>query len=154
MNELNKCFRKGLLRRVEASEIKSRQSIKEADKWIRESIRNLDSGAYNSAQLSIYLIFFHAARALLFRDGIREKSHYCIGIYLESYVKESLLEENWYLLFDRMRTTRHAHQYSFQTQPSEEEIKSGIKSAKNFSDRMKRLLEETESLNLKPGDRS
>lgn len=76
MTELSKCFRKGLLRKVEASEVKSRQSIEEADKWVKESIKNLESRAYNSAQLSVYLIFFHAARAVLFRDGVREKSHY------------------------------------------------------------------------------
>lgn len=28
-----------------------------------------------------YMVFFHSARAGLFRDGIREKSHYCIEIY-------------------------------------------------------------------------
>lgn len=146
MNELTKCFNRGLLRKVEASQIKSKQSIKEAEKWVQESIKNLESNAYNSAQLSIYLVFFHAARAILFRDGIREKSHYCIGIYLELYVREGLLEENWYLLFDRMRRSRHSQQYSFQAEPSQEEIKSGIKSAESFSRRMERLLEESDSI--------
>lgn len=129
---------------MEASQIKSRQFIRESDKWVEESVKNLESGAYNSAQLSIYLVIFHAARAVLFRDGVREKSHYCIIIYLETYYRKGFLEENWILLFDR-RSKRHMQQYSFQTEPSEEEIKSGIKSANSFNKRIKKLLKDTES---------
>jgi uncharacterized protein (UPF0332 family) len=145
MNELSKCFRKGLLRKVEPSKTKSIQSIQESEKWIKESIKNLDSGAYNSAQLSIYLIFFHAARAVLFRDGVREKSHYCIVIYLESYTTNNLLEESWVVLFDQMRRARHSQQYNFQPEPIEDEIISNLKSAEKFNKRIKKLLEETES---------
>jgi len=44
-------------------------------------------------------------------DGLREKSHYFVGIYLEKYVEDGLLEEKWPMLFDRMRSVRHADQY-------------------------------------------
>ena len=33
----------------------------------------------------------------------REKSHYCIGVYLESYREAGLLEDMWVLQFDHMR---------------------------------------------------
>ena len=42
-----------------------------------------------------------------------------------------------------MRSARNADQYSFQIAPSSEEIKSGIKSADNFINRMDQLLNET-----------
>lgn len=148
MNDLKKCFKRGLLRKVEPSDIKSRQSLKEGDKWLRESVKNLNSGAYSSAQLTTYLVVFHAARAVLFRDGVREKSHYCIGIYLDAYNNMELLEERWPLLFDRMRSTRHAGQYSFQIEPSQEEVESGIKSAKDFIIRIRKLIEENKRLIL------
>ena len=144
MNELNKCFSNGLLRKVEPSRTKYLKSLDEAGKWIDESTKNLESEAYRSAQLSIYLSYFHAARSVLFRDGVREKSHYCIGIYLESYVKKGLLDEDCFLLFDRMRTSRHSMQYSFEPQPSKEEIISGINTAKHFIENIRRLLKETE----------
>ena len=66
-----------------------------------------------SAISSAYLAVFHSARAVLFRDGVREKSHYCIGLYLQKYVEEGTLEEEWPMLFDRIRSVRHADQYSF-----------------------------------------
>lgn len=143
MNELDNCYRKGLLRKVEPSKTKSTQSIKEALKWLKETDINLESGAFDSAQLSVYLVFFHSARAVLFRDGIREKSHYCLGIYLDiAYHQKGLLEKKWILLFNRMRSTRHKHQYSFHAKPSEEELNENIKSARDFIDRISRLLED------------
>ena len=42
----------------------------------------------------IYFAMFHAARAVLDGDGIREKSHFCVEKYLESYVSSGTLERN------------------------------------------------------------
>lgn len=136
------CFRKGLLRRVEPSLTKSKDSITEAREWLSEAMKNKASEAYKSAISSLYVAIFHSARAVLFRDGVREKSHYCVGVYLEKYVDEGVLEEDWILIFDRIRSVRHTDQYSFQTHPSKEEVDSGIDIARKFVDRMEKLLEE------------
>lgn len=135
------CFKKGLLRRVEPSLTKSKDSITEAREWLSEAMKNKASEAYKSAISSLYLAIFHSARAVLFRDGVREKSHYCVGVYLEKYVDEGVLEEDWVLIFDRIRSIRHTDQYSFQTHPSKEEVDSGIDIAGKFVDRMEKLLE-------------
>jgi len=79
---------------------------------------------------------------VLFRDGVREKSHYCVGIYLEKYVQQGVLEEEWVMIFDRMRSARHTDQYSFQVHPSSEEVESAFKTAKRFIKRMERLIKE------------
>lgn len=142
MNKMEDCFRKGLLRRVEPSLTKSKDSITEAREWLSEAMKNKASEAYKSAISSLYLAIFHSARAVLFRDGVREKSHYCVGVYLEKYVDEGVLEEDWVLIFDRIRSVRHTDQYSFQTHPSKEEVDSGIDIARKFVDRMEKLLEE------------
>ncbi len=137
------CFRQGLLRRAEPSLTKSEESIAEAREWLSEARKNLAGEAYKSAISSLYLAIFHSARAVLFRDGVREKSHYCVGVYLEKYVEQGVLEEDWVLIFDRMRSVRHADQYSFQTHPSKEEVESGIDIAGKFVNRMEKLLNET-----------
>lgn len=141
MNKMEDCFRKGLLRRVEPSLTKSKYSITEAREWLSEAMKNKASEAYKSAISSLYLAIFHSARAVLFRDGVREKSHYCVGVYLEKYVDEGVLEEDWVLIFDRIRSIRHTDQYSFQTHPSKEEVDSGIDIAGKFVDRMEKVLE-------------
>jgi len=143
LNNIEDCFRQGLLRRVEPSLTKSKESIAEAREWLSEARKNVVAEAYKSAISSLYLAIFHSARAVLFRDGVREKSHYCVGVYLGKYVAESVLEEDWVLIFDRMRSVRHTDQYSFQAHPSKEEVDSGIDIAVKFVNRMEKLLNET-----------
>jgi uncharacterized protein (UPF0332 family) len=143
LNKREDCFRQGLLRKVEPSSNKSRESIIEAREWLSESRKNMDAEAYKSAISSLYLAIFHSARAVLFRDGVREKSHYCVGVYLRKYIEQGVLEEDWVLIFDRMRSVRHTDQYSFQVHPSKEEVESGIDIAGKFVNRMEKLLNET-----------
>ncbi|RLI81696.1 hypothetical protein DRP07_06850 [Archaeoglobales archaeon] len=104
-----RCFKKGLLRYAEPSKEKSQESIKLAKEWLNEAIINFESGALRSALASAYLAVFHFARAILFRDGVREKSHYCVGVYLEKYVRQNLLEGKWIAFFDGIRSIRHGN---------------------------------------------
>lgn len=94
MKNIDNCFELGLLRRTEPSRRKSDQSLLSAREWLSEAEKNLEAEALRSALSSAYLAVFHSARAVLFRDGVREKSHYCIGLYLQRYVEEGSLEEN------------------------------------------------------------
>lgn len=134
------CFKRGLLREVEPSDEKSKESVQQAEEWLNEARINCESGAFKSAFSSAYLSVFHVSRAVLFRDGVREKSHYCIGAYLEKYVENRELEEEWVLLFDRMRSARHADHYSFYSHHTSEEIESHINTAEEFIERIKILL--------------
>ncbi len=145
LKNIDDCFERGLLRKVEPSRIKSEQSLHQAREWLSEAEKNLEAEAYRSALSSAYLAVFHSSRAILFRDGVREKSHYCIGLYLQKYVEEGALEEDWPMLFDRIRSVRHADQYSFQVGPTDEEARSGLDLAERFINRMERLLKDTKA---------
>jgi len=142
LKNIDDCFERGLLRRVEPSRPKSEQSLQQAREWLSEAEKNLQAEALRSAISSAYLAVFHSARAVLFRDGVREKRHYCIGLYLQRYVEDGTLEEDWPMLFDRIRSVRHADQYSFIALPSVNEVQAGIDLAERFIDRMERLLKE------------
>jgi len=90
--------------------------------------------------MAAYMGYFHAARAVLIRDGIREKSHYCIGVYLESYHEAGLLEDEWVLQFDHMRGLRQEDQYSLDARPGLDEVRQAVSDAQKFIDRMDRLI--------------
>jgi uncharacterized protein (UPF0332 family) len=137
------CFEEGALRHVEPSKGKAFNSLAFAGEWLNEAATNLASGSYRSALASAYLAMFHAARAILFRDGIREKSHYCVGAYLETYVDQGKLESQWVEVFDRLRSARHTDQYSFEARPTKEELEAKLNTAREFVSRMQKLLEET-----------
>jgi uncharacterized protein (UPF0332 family) len=140
MTRLTDCFERGLLRRVEASGEKAQASLAQAREWVDEAKKDLEIGAVRSALAAVYMGYFHAARAVLFRDGVREKSHYCIGIYLEMYAEKGLLEEEWVALFDHIRGLRQADQYSLEARPTPQEASSAIEGASRFIARMEKLL--------------
>lgn len=142
---LEDCFEKSLLRKTDPSDAKAKRSLEQARVWVDEAKQTLDAGAYRSGLMAVYMGYFHAARAVLFRDGLREKSHICIELYLEDYVRRGELEEEWTLLYRRLRSARHLDQYSFSTPPTEDEVEFAIGHAEAFIDRIEGLLWETDS---------
>jgi uncharacterized protein (UPF0332 family) len=106
------CIEKGLLRKIPTSENNAVRSLNKAESWLKEAEKTLQSEAYDSSVLSSYLVMFHSARAILFFDGYREKSHACVARYLEEqYANKKKLEKKWVDLLDYYREIRHENQY-------------------------------------------
>jgi uncharacterized protein (UPF0332 family) len=143
LNSLDECYRKELLRRVEPSLEKARRSLQQSRVWQDEARKSLAAGAFRSAMVSSYNGYFHAARAILYRDGLREKGHLCIELYLSSYVTKGVLEPPWIAQFSRMRSARHMDLYSFTAAPSREEVESALRGAEAFLARIEALLAAT-----------
>ena len=144
LNSLEDCISMGLLRKIPSSREKAENSINVALRWLDEAEKGLEIRIFNSSVLCSYLSMFHSARAILFRDGYREKSHYCIARYLEEkYVKYGMLEEKWVELLDHYRSLRHTSQYSTESFTTREEAEHAFETAKEFLERMKRLLDQT-----------
>jgi uncharacterized protein (UPF0332 family) len=140
LTRLDECYERGLLRKVAASNDKAMQSLAQAHEWVTEAGYDCDAGSNRSALMAAYMGYFHAARAVLYRDGVREKSHYCIGVYLESYREKGLLEDEWILQFDHMRGMRQNDQYSLDARPTVQEVRQAVADAGNFIERMERLV--------------
>ena len=138
-------MKEGLLRKIPPSREKTENSIQAAKNWLKEAEGSLAGNAFNSSVLSSYLAMFHSARALLFRDGYREKSHYCVARFLEEkYAKTSLLEHKWVELLDHYRELRHSNQYGLAFFVTESEAEKGFHAAKGFVERIEKLLESKE----------
>ncbi len=136
------CIEKGLLRKIPASEDNAVRSINKAESWLKQAEKSFKSKAYDSSVLSSYLVMFHSARAIMFFDGYREKSHACVARYLEEqYLNKKRLEKKWVELLDHYREVRHENQYDLSFYSSDEEAKEAIESAGQFLQRMKHLLE-------------
>lgn len=136
------CIEKGLIRKIPASEDNTIRSINKAKSWLKEAEKSFQGEAYDSSVLSSYLAMFHSARAILFFDGYREKSHECVARYLEEqYVSKKKLEKKWVDLLDHHREIRHDDQYDLSFFSSDEEAKEALESARHFLQRMKHLLD-------------
>jgi len=80
---LDRLIKLGLIRKIPKSRLKAKESIKTAESWLIEAENNFVNKTFRSCVLSSYLAMFHAARATLFADGFREKSHFAVARYLE-----------------------------------------------------------------------
>ncbi len=114
MNQnLNKLFETGLLKKIEPNKDMAKKSIKQAEFFLKESHDLINLKKYEISTLSLYNSFFHAARALLFLDGIKERSHYAVARYIEEkYVKTNKINIKLLSALDSIRDTRHEVQYS------------------------------------------
>lgn len=139
--DFHDCIKENLLRKIPPSKEKSEESIKAAKKWLDEAEKGIENEAFNSSVIVSYLAMFHSARAILFNDGFRKKSHYCVARYLEEkYAKKKLLENKWIELLDHYRELRHDDQYSTSFFTTGEEAENAIKKAKEFVERIERLI--------------
>ncbi len=126
----NECLQKGLLRKIPASREKALQSIEKAKELLEEAKANFEEERINSTIIIAYLAIFHAARAILFKDGYREKSHECIIRYLEEKhpeIGKKTIEE-----LDKYKSQRTHTQYDISFSPSEEQAEKMLEFTEKF----------------------
>ena len=86
---------------------------------------------YKWSTIQAYYSMFHAARALLFNKGYREKSHICLKYALqELYVEEGILQKKFVDDFDVVMLLRETADYK--SDFSKEGAETAIKNAEKF----------------------
>jgi len=71
----NECFEKGLLKKDIPSLDLAKKSIKQAEFFLKETEDLIEINKKQIAVISLYNAFFHASRALLYKDGIKAIPH-------------------------------------------------------------------------------
>jgi len=87
---LDDCFKKRLLRTDKPDILKSKKALEMANLKIERAGELTESGFYEESIVSSYTGMFHSARALLFKDGITERSHACVIAYLSKEYGKTL----------------------------------------------------------------
>lgn len=99
------CLEKGLLKQESPSVGKAKKSITIAQRKLESAKILVKLHILDMAEINIYAAMFHASRAILFKDGFKEKSHYAVYVYLsEKYhdkIPQKFLNELNVLRLDR-----------------------------------------------------
>lgn len=141
LSEVDECFEKGLLKRTAKSGQFALQDIKQAEFFLNESFDLIEMDKKEVATITLYNAAFHAARALLYKDGIKEKSHYCLQKYLEeNYGKSGKLSSDELSLFDLLRGMRQEVQYNVTKVRIEEDLDELYNKTEVFIEKVKGLL--------------
>lgn len=138
---LEECFASRKLRRIRPDLLKARKSLDAAGTKLERAKALLKDGYSDAALLYAYSSMFSAGRAILYKDGVQEKSHYCLAKYLEEkYAKSGKIEPETITLLNAFREERHAIMYGF------EEVKVGEEEAGEAVSAAEKIILKAEEL--------
>lgn len=143
-SKLQDCFDDRKLRKIKPDLLKAKQSIKSAEEKYKEADEIRTAGFPKMAVVLAYASMFHAGRALLYKDGIQEKSHYCLVQYIrENYVWTGKLDQEIITTMDHFREERNDVFYGFSPPNiTNEEAENGMKISRKMIEKVKGLLEQ------------
>ncbi len=139
--KMAECFQKGLLKRTSLDMENAARSLELSTNNIEDAIANLSIHRYRVVAISSYSAMFHAARAILFRDGVKERSYECIPIYLKEKYPELETQAN---ILDSYRRFRHDAIYGLGFVMDEEEAIAALNSAKEFLKKIKVFISKSQ----------
>jgi len=130
---VQQCFEEGLLKDGLPDKEKAIRSVEKAEEKITLASEELNAGFSESAVLTAYTAMFHASRAILFKDGVKERSHYAIYVYLkEKYFDR--IEARFLNELNNLRLERHDIMYGLEKPKDmlKEEAQSIIATVSDF----------------------
>lgn len=136
---LKKCFETGQLKSITADLSLAKKSLKRGLSILEEIPRLKELDFLEVAEQRLYQAFFHMIKALLYKDGVKERSHYCTILYVkETYGK--LLEDELTIM-EVLKDIRNQSQYGIESPfLNEEEINDWLHIGKVLHQKITRLL--------------
>lgn len=134
-----RCLEKKNLVKVDIDKELIKKEIVAAESDLKDSKDVFDIGKYKLSTITAYYSMFHAARALLYSEGYREKSHFCLRTAIKNiFVDKNLLEPSFLDDYDIAKDLRENADYK--SDFSEESAKQLVSKAKKFLEKSKILL--------------
>jgi uncharacterized protein (UPF0332 family) len=138
--DIEEFFKKRLLRRIPIDKQKVRNSIKIAQDKLDRAKKLFSKDFFPESFVSAYTSIFHASRALLYSEGIQEKSHFATYFYIkEKYygkISGHLIEA-----FKNYQLERHNIFYGFEIDVNSKKAEGIILDAEDFIEEIKAILQ-------------
>ena len=137
---IEECYKKRMLTKIPNDVNKAKRSIEIAEKKLDIAKTSFEKELYGPTIIYGYTSMFHSSRALLYRDGIQEKSHICLVLYIKEHYSNKIPP---YLInsLDTFRKERHETLYGLDFQETKKDAELIISDAKQLLITVKKLLE-------------
>jgi len=90
-----------------------RKELNAAEQDLAEAQDRLGNQRYKYAIINSYYATFHSARALLYSQGLRERSHYCLSVAIEAlFVETGQLEARFVRDLNNLMSMREEADYA------------------------------------------
>lgn len=138
LSDVEECFKKNQLVKSSAGKAEIANCLELAEQSAVKANKILKAGIPDVAFIIAYTAMFHAARALLYSKGFKERSHYCLVAFLKREYAETELR-NFLNILDNYRQIRNNAQYDG-LQVSSSEAKNAIIDAGDFTKAVEKQL--------------
>jgi len=135
------CFKKRLLRRTKPDQLKEIKALEMAEVKKERALELFENDFFEESIVASYTSMFQASRALLFHDGVIEKSHACVVAYLREHYSSKLGQNviNW---LDTYRLERHESFYGLEKSIiDEDEAKDALEKSEKFLESVQLILQ-------------
>jgi uncharacterized protein (UPF0332 family) len=134
-----RCLEKKNLVKVEIDKALIAKELAASESDLNDSKDVFNIGKYKLATITAYYSMFHAARALLYLAGYREKSHFCLRTAIKNFfVDKNMLEASFLDDYDMAKDLRENADYK--SDFSKEAAEELLKKAERFLAKTKTLL--------------
>lgn len=141
MNRFQDCLNKRLLRRDKPDNQKAIRALEIAKERLLDAEISFGAEIHSAAILLSYASMFHASRALLFKDGFTEKSHYCLIEFVrEKYIKTGLINSRFSYLLNNAREERHEVLYGLEKTETKQDAEHIVKTAKEYLQEVTKII--------------
>ncbi len=108
---------------------------KNSREWFEKSVKDLNSGAYDSALSSAFQAMSYAVKTILSKEGNVVDNPAALNSMFKKCAEEGRIDYEWFTLFNRM-------QYLCQKQPatSKEKAEMAIEAVKDFLNHVEGLI--------------
>ncbi|MEM2896820.1 MAG: HEPN domain-containing protein [Candidatus Bathyarchaeia archaeon] len=131
-------LKKGFLKKIKIEKELIEKEVRESERDFDDAKTSFEMGKFKWAIIQSYYSMFHAARAVLFSLGLKERRHSAITIVLEDLVKKKKIEPRFVNDFKAGIFAREEADY--EAEYSQERAESLLKIAEEFNKKMRDIL--------------
>jgi len=135
---IEEMFEQRLLRKIPKDRDKSSKSIEAGQGFLDEAILLMRGKHFKMVIFSSYTSMFHAAKAILYADGVQEKSHYATYLYIKEIYGKFF--KNLIFEFNSAREQRHEGIYGLEYTLDENDCLHIIRVAEDFLKQSRDIL--------------
>ncbi|MGV8168775.1 MAG: HEPN domain-containing protein [Candidatus Nanoarchaeia archaeon] len=135
---VDECFEQKLLRKISVDSDKVEKSLEASKKFFNDAKLLHSQKLFYLVIIAAYTSMFHAARAVLYSEGIQEKSHYAVFIYLKEKHFSSLGDAVFE--YNAAREQRREGIYGLEYEFNEEDSNHLLAAAEKFNSKIKLIL--------------
>lgn len=140
--DFNECLKRNKLIKFSKAKALIPKEINSAKNDLKAALESLERKNYKWSTIQAYYSMFHAARALLYSKGYREKSHYCLIIATKAlFVDERVLDIRLIEALKTAKTLRENADYDNEFSKSSAETL--VEKAQEFLNTTKEILKNT-----------